>query len=136
MIKIAICDDAISCLSDLRRTLEKYDFKEEYKIYEYLTGTELLEDMPTIRFDIVIMDVELEGENGIEIASKVKAIDRGVILLYASFYSIYFQDMVRTEPFGFIDKNGGEKKVFETMDRVMKRINILRRKKFFSFSTL
>lgn len=135
MIKIAICDDAISCIADLKKIIQEYNMGgEEYMIYEYLKGKDLLRDMCKEKFDIVLMDVELEKENGIEIADQIKKIDRSVILLYASFYNIYFQEMVKTEPFGFIDKTAPHKKIFHTLDRVMERLEIIKREKRFLFS--
>ena len=68
MNRILITDDDKTTLSITRRILEKngYDVTAAY------TGDECIELLKSSSFDLLIMDIELEGETGIEVLDRIR----------------------------------------------------------------
>lgn len=54
------------------------------------------------RFDIIYLDIEMSGKNGIEAAKSIRRLDRDVLLIYVSSYETYFMQLFEVEPFRFI----------------------------------
>lgn len=121
MIKIAICDDMDFDIKNMVKILRRYPFEEKSEIYTYATGKDTLNGMKEHDFDIVIMDIVLAaGENGIDISNLLKSYNRNIILLYYSGYTCYFENMLETEPYGYIGKPIIESDVHRMLDRAYK----------------
>lgn len=67
MVRIAICDDQKELRVEVQQLLQEYmaEHQKSFELEMYETGKNLLmEEKP---FDIILMDIELEYENGIDI---------------------------------------------------------------------
>lgn len=71
MLQIAICDDEIRDLQHMQKlvggVMEYYSMR--YNIQTFEKGEELLDS--EVSFDLVFMDIKLDGEDGIEIGKKI-----------------------------------------------------------------
>ena len=75
MIKAAFCDDDLSVLSELQVLLDEYRLKQNREI-DYTVFRDPLELLAVIergiRFDVLLLDVIVPGENGIDTAAEVR----------------------------------------------------------------
>lgn len=126
-INIAICDDqeiAITFLENLLRKnilLNKY----EYKIYKYTSAKSMLIDVKNnnINFHMVFLDIELGNDSfGTDIGTQLKEINPDVLLIYVSGYECFYTQLVKAEPFDFLEKPVDEINFNKTLERAISRL--------------
>lgn len=86
MIKIAVCDDDEKVLAETLELLKHYG-KARLEADAYTGGEALLEAGK--KYDILLLDIDMEGMNGIETARRIRAVDKDVKLIYITNYSDY-----------------------------------------------
>lgn len=94
---LAICDDEISQIKNISDFLTRFSVKTdiEFLIERFSDGNELLKKYYNERspFDVIFLDVEMPGRNGIEIAEEIRRIpDRNVLIAFITSYPEYMQD--------------------------------------------
>lgn len=83
MVKFAVCNDEqemIDCISDKLRAY----YSDECEIKTYADGASLLSDCRQNCFDVLFLDVDMPGLNGMEIAEIIRENDRRVIIIFVS----------------------------------------------------
>lgn len=92
MIKIAFCDDDLSIRNELSAILDKYRIQRSLGI-DYVAFQSPLELMAEIergrRFDILLLDVLMPGETGIDTAAEIRNFDRNVKIIFLTSSSEY-----------------------------------------------
>ncbi len=63
MIKIAVVDDTELVALGIKLTLEKNQFGTRVSVDDYTSGKDLLENASRVKYDILIMDIELSEEH-------------------------------------------------------------------------
>lgn len=117
MLQIAICDDSGEDSRKIRALLEQIldEYSIRYGIQIFEDGEELL-DSPAI-FDLIFMDVRLNGEDGIEVAEKLYCRNRASKIIFQSHLSQYCGDAVnKSHAFAFLEKPV-EKQILEKQMR-------------------
>ncbi len=87
MIKIAFCDDELSVLHDLTVLLDRYrvDRNQEMEYFAYQSPFELMANIEKgHQWDIILLDVMMPGENGIEVAKEIRGHDENVKIIFLS----------------------------------------------------
>lgn len=125
MIKVAICDDNTTYAEEIEKSIknEEQTVAEPIYIKRYISGNTLLQAMEGFEcFDIVFMDIQLERENGIEIAGQIKQKYPEIILIYISNHYERVFDAFKTEPLNFIRKFYKEEEIGQTFLRAVNKI--------------
>lgn len=86
MIRIAVCDDDEKALQETLELLKGYR-KVPLNVDVYTSGEALL--AAGKKYDIVLLDIDMDGINGIETARRIRETDREVKLIYSTNYSDY-----------------------------------------------
>ncbi|HEY1121993.1 MAG TPA: response regulator transcription factor [Haloferula sp.] len=83
-ISVAIVEDNVEIREMLTRTVERaasLNFLQSYS-----SGEEALEHLPTLKPDVVIMDIQLPGITGVECTARLKAIEPAIqVLVFTVF---------------------------------------------------
>lgn len=108
MLKIAICDDEKNVLNKAKEIIENYKNKE-IKIETYCSGEELIENYS--KLDILFLDIDMKGINGIETAKIIRAKDKLVKIIYVTNYTDYTSSAFGVHAFGYILKPFEEKEI-------------------------
>lgn len=116
MIKIAICDDDLITLNHTKEVLENYN-KKDLQIYLYRSGEELLKRED--KFDIIFLDIDMMGINGIETAKKIRVYDKKVKIIYVTNYTDYTSSAFSVHAFGYLLKPIKEEKLYEQLDEAL-----------------
>ncbi len=89
MIKLGICDDCIGDSAIIKKYVEKFSSESNIKIHieTYDNGSDLLNS--AISLSILLLDIELKDESGIELGLKIKSINRDIIIIYITNYRKY-----------------------------------------------
>lgn len=87
MIKVAICDDDKQICSKLIAIVKEYfaDIGRPVWVAEFTSGLKLLK--ANIRFDVIFLDIDMPGLNGIETAKKLRNWDVNSKIVYVTNYS-------------------------------------------------
>lgn len=89
MKKILLVDDEESIHLLYREELEE----EGYEVFSAMTGDEALEKFEGIAPDLVILDINMPGTNGIVVLRKMKEINPSLPVILSSAYHEYKQDL-------------------------------------------
>ena len=79
-LKILFADDDLKYSLLLKRFLEK----EGYDVTYTGNGTMALEQFPAVKPDLVLLDINMPGLNGFEVAEKIRETDRHVLIFFLS----------------------------------------------------
>lgn len=126
-LNLAICDDNEADREKLDHLLTEYAFCHDYDFHieEFGNGEELLtryvkQDL----FHILLIDIEMPGESGIDIAYMVKqTVDHGVMVVFVSNYPEYMQDSFKVHPYHFLQKPVSGAVISKLMDDILYEIN-------------
>lgn len=117
-LKIYIVDDHKLFREGLKLLLSTQEFVKH--IYEASNGREFVENLSLTDCDIVLMDIEMPGMNGIEATEAALCLKPGLKVIVLSMYGDeqYYYKMVDAGVKGFVLKNSGIEKVIEAISRV------------------
>lgn len=79
-LKILFADDDLKYSLLLKRFLEK----EGYEVTYTGSGTGALEQFAVVRPDLVLLDINMPGLNGFEVAAKIRETDRRTLIFFLS----------------------------------------------------
>lgn len=83
MVKFAICGDNQKMLDSISDKLREY-YPDECEIKTYTDGARLLSECRRSCFDALFLDIDMSRSNGMEIAEKIREIDRQVKIIFVS----------------------------------------------------
>lgn len=137
ILNIAICDDNTEHINILEKYLfEISNIKIECDVYQ--SGESLIDAYKNNveRYDVVLLDMEMEELNGIETANLIREFDEHIIIIFVTSHSEYMKESFQCQPFRFIEKPldyDELKKIFyDIKDKLSKlKINCQKREKFF-----
>ncbi len=126
MIKILLCDDNIDIIKTVRNFIKEYDKKHEFKIVEFSSGDNVIfeyEDKID-EIDLIIMDIEMPGRNGIETMIKMREYGYKGELLYLSSIKDYVFESFDTRPLNYMLKdNLTQNEINDNLDKAIKLIS-------------
>ena len=117
----AICDDDIIFLKRFKAQLaDIFDFYEnEYKIYLYRSGEDILKAVENTSFDIIFLDIDMPGINGKDTARKLRKISKNKFKLV--FISDYYEEVFSTFQYD-IESSIPKNKIDIFLENEVKRI--------------
>lgn len=126
MLRIAICDDETDARDALHIQLEQV-MVEEYEeiVYEFSSGTNAvswLEKHPG-EVDLLFLDVEMKGLNGMETAKKIRTFNDSLIIVFVTGYSDYVFDGYRVGALDYIIKPVSAQRLRELLHRVRMKMD-------------
>jgi len=89
MKKILLVDDEESIHLLYREELEE----EGYEVHSALSGEEALEKLKIVHPDLVILDINMPGMNGIDALRRIKEINPNLKVILSSAYQEFKQDL-------------------------------------------
>ncbi len=129
MLRIAIVDDELFYIKLIKSITEDF-FEEKHKqisINTFTSGEALLSD--SICYDLIFLDVQMNGINGIETAQRLRVKNKKVSLIYITSYQDYIKKSMTIHPFAFILKPVSEKEVRKNLDDYLTYTDCVNEKK-------
>ena len=105
MYNIAICDDLEMDRTHLRERIITLLDEKEARFYEYTSGKDLLEAMEDIPFDLIFLDIQMEGMDGEETARQIRKRDDSLVLVFVTGKVDPSPRSFIVQPYRFIKKN-------------------------------
>ncbi|MEE1257188.1 MAG: LytTR family DNA-binding domain-containing protein [Lachnospiraceae bacterium] len=118
MLNLAICEDNGMEARKLAEELSKLDdWKLKWDIYS--SGEELLEASNYLKqlYDLFILDIEMPGMNGIELAKTIRKQDEKAIFIFTTYHKQYRIPALDLITMGYILKPITHEKIEETLVR-------------------
>ncbi len=123
-MRIAIVDDIASERKELHKQLSlqlnKNDLDEE--IFEYENGEAFLSDAEKENFALVFMDIYMDGENGIEIAKKLRRFDQNCILVFTTASTDHALEGFRVRALHYLVKPYSNEELSELFNEIIERL--------------
>ena len=104
MLHLTLIDDDIKALTHLQAELNRYFENQniEYEIMTYQSGIDFLNESPAT--DILFLDVEMPGMNGIEVAKKVRQDNSDMVILFCTNYRQFAINGYEVNALGYMVK--------------------------------
>ena len=108
MIHIAICDDDRETVQSIETLLRETaaELQVEISCESFYDGAALAETITeqNAYFDIIYLDIEMGGMDGIRAAGLLRAQELPMLIIYVSGHEEYLKELFSTEPFRFLSK--------------------------------
>jgi DNA-binding LytR/AlgR family response regulator len=122
-MKIAICDDEKQFIEDIRKHLDFYsnDNNIDFDIYTFLSGADLLKS--NTKFDIAILDVEMDGIDGLKLGEELIKINPHIVLMYVTAHKKYLDEALNLNAVRFFEKPLDSQRFYKGLSDAIKRID-------------
>lgn len=138
MLRIAICDDERHFLDVERQYVEKHLTMNNvvYEIGCFVSGVSFIGSLEKDKdYDLVLLDVEMPADNGIDVAKKILEINPSIRVAFVSAYANYAISGYHVKAIRFILKNAMlETYIGECLDHVLSESEYDNRKVTFEFT--
>ena len=121
-----ICDDEPQQAGFLQRLTADWAKRRAFKLHitQYHSAEELLFAYDADkRVDILLLDIELPGISGMELARRVRQSDRQLQIVFVSGYSDYLADGYEVEALHYLLKPVSAQKLDAVLDRALERLD-------------
>lgn len=128
LYRIAICDDEISQIKNISDYLTRFSIKTdtEFQIERFTSSNELLKKYYNEKspFDILFLDMEMPGRNGIETAEEIRRIpDRNVLIAFITSFPEYMQDSFDVQASQYFTKPVSYELFEQKLEKMLDYIN-------------
>ncbi|MDO4338240.1 MAG: LytTR family DNA-binding domain-containing protein [Eubacteriales bacterium] len=124
MFNIAILDDEETCLVKIKEITKEY-FRGKGIIYEtktYKNAEWFLSGLREEAFDLYILDVEMPGMNGIQVAKEIRKLYPEPVIIFVTNYIDYAVEAYEVNTYRYIPKMVCDKKLPESYDALLPEI--------------
>lgn len=125
-MRIAICDDRAEARAALAASVERLlePLDAGSRIYEFSGGEGLLRWQASHagELDLVFLDIEMRGINGMETARRLRAADRQLMLVFVTGYADYVFDGYEVGALGYLLKPAEPAKLDALLRRAIARL--------------
>lgn len=137
-IQIAICDDEKQFIEKLDSTIREYCDGHSifYTIDTFENGSQLLDKCEAgVRYDIVYLDINMDGMNGIQIARKIRQTDNGTNIIFSTAFIKYAIEGYQVDAIRYLLKTDPKYRelIIESLDAVFEKINYKPKEVMFKF---
>lgn len=123
-MRILICDDNPEVRNQLYKYISDYFKKSNLKTPEisiFSSGEELLTD--NRNKDILFLDIEMPGINGIHIGQKLKKDNNNIIIFIVTSFTEYLDDAMKFRVFRYLSKPIDKDRLYRNFKDALKLYN-------------
>lgn len=121
MINVIIADDEMGIRLLLRKAVEKNTGFEV--VGEAADGESAVSMAESLKPDVIFMDVEMPGLNGVECAKRIQDINPKVIIIFATAHEEYMPNAFELYAFDYIIKPFNIDRINQTLYRISMLLN-------------
>lgn len=123
-MKIVICDDEMTTCTVLEEQLRTFfsGINVKIDVEIFFNGDSLVKYLEREHTpDILFLDIELPGMNGIEVGKYIRTIlnDSNLFLIYISWKTEYALELFQNQPFDFLIKPIEKEQLYHVMEKIL-----------------
>lgn len=120
LFRIGICDDQSNARNSLRLSLQQILKQEDSSYFEFSLGEGAVNWVKKHHgaLDVLFLDIEMQGIDGMETARQIRNFDKDLILIFVTGYSDYVFDGYAVQALGYLLKPVN----LEHLKTVLKRV--------------
>lgn len=126
MVRVAICEDDVFFQQKEKELLDLYFEKGQidYDIQVFESGNDLLENFRN-EYNVVFLDISLDGMNGIEVARQLRERRAGAYIVFLTAYVEYSLEGYKVDAHRYLlkDDKNLQNTLFECMDSITSNMN-------------
>lgn len=123
-MKIAICDDQERESNEVEKWIKALiPDSKDYELFKYFSGEALLEAIHTEAFDIIFLDIEMKGINGLETARKIRKDHKRAIIVFLTNYKEFSIDGYEVGAFRYLLKGQHESVYIQKFRDIIREYN-------------
>jgi CheY-like chemotaxis protein len=115
MKRILVVDDETNICELYRRELED----EGYSVSVAMSGKEALEEVESNPPDLVVLDIQMPGMDGIETLEQIMGGDKGILVILNTAYSHYKDDYTTWGADAYVVKSSDTSKLKAEIKRLL-----------------
>ena len=125
MFKIAICEDDEKYSDYLKKLILKINKEQrrETLFFTFSTGQELLNENEK-DWDLIILDIQMAGMDGYEVARILRERDKKVLLVFCSGVYEPTSEAFKVTPYRYLQKRYTNGKMLEEMKEILEEMEI------------
>ena len=126
MINLAILDDDTNILNILNEMICSH-YNEQISVSLYQDPKNLLakyKKAKTEVYDIIITDIVLNDESGINLAKKIQSLSRYVKIIFITAHLTLAPDIFKSDPVYLVSKPVNPDKLFAAIDKALEKIRL------------
>ncbi|MFI3214542.1 MAG: LytTR family DNA-binding domain-containing protein [Eubacteriales bacterium] len=119
MLRIAYCDDMEKDRERIMISLGQIEDKwgEEFELSSFSSGESLCEDITKNHYDIILLDILMNGLDGIETATRIRTTGEENLIIFISSYDDRIKELFDFRTIAFIDKPLETSKLEEALSK-------------------
>lgn len=122
-MRVAICDDEKICIDDIVSHIDIFSSESgiEFDKYIFSSADEMLKT--DMNYDIAILDVEMDGTDGIKLGEHLRQVNPHIILMYVTAHRKYLDDALNLNAVRFFEKPIDAERFYRGLRESIKRID-------------
>ena len=120
-MRIAVCDDEELFRIEFKSVLDKVLINAEYNIDTFSGGSSLYEAFLKNPFDLVFLDIEMPGIDGITLAKRLRAVSENVQIVFLTSHIEYALEGYEVNALRYLTKPVSIDKLKEVLSYVRQR---------------
>jgi two-component system LytT family response regulator len=121
-MKIALCDDNSIFRNDVRVKVEAYFNSLDIIIDEYESGESLLKALQILSYDLLVLDIEMGGIDGLETAKRIRDGGSDMPIILLTSHTEFAMDGYELGVYRFLAKPVQEDKLFGALDQLVQKM--------------
>ncbi|MEJ4023173.1 LytTR family DNA-binding domain-containing protein [Clostridioides difficile] len=104
-LSVAICEDEQSCMNTIKKYLSKIinDIEIDYNLNLFHSSEDLIKNYPN-ELDLLILDIKMEGINGMEAAKIIRTFDKTVDIIFITSMTNHILDAFDVRAYRYLLK--------------------------------
>lgn len=115
--KISICDDMEYYVKDMKRKVQEYAKNQGVlaDINTFTDSKEFLESFVKVKYQVVFLDIEMPGLDGLEIGKRIREVDKDTLIIYITSHEGFAFQATQVESIGYLIKPVEEEKLYRLL---------------------
>ena len=125
LYKTAICDDSAADRDYIENLTRRWAAERRHtlRLSSFASAESFLFHYEEEKdFDILLLDIEMEGMNGVSLAQKLRKCNETVQIIFITGYSDYIAEGYEVSALHYLMKPVGEEKLFSVLDRAADKL--------------
>lgn len=125
IVNFFVCDDNKTQINILNNCIDYYCINNNisYNFNYSVSSKETIGSITKDKYDIVFLDIEIDELNGIELAEKIRMVDKDVLIIFVTSYLDYMHEAFNKFAFNYITKPIDKNIFFKVLERAIKTVN-------------